>query len=170
VKSTIVGNTNSESTSCDVGEQVVGVDDDPKVAPAQQNPANVNAVDEFASFGTVVARASGGVNCEVLTPGSLGYNYSDDTTCGFTGTGDRQGAADPQLGALAANGGPTLTMLPASTSPLLDAIPVGACAGPEPGVDDDQRGIARPQGTGCDVGAVEVEVVIPVVIQPTFTG
>ena len=77
---------------------------------------------------------------------------------------------DPVLGALANNGGPTQTLLPLTGSPLLDAIPPASC-----GAAVDQRGITRPQGTGCDIGAVEVEVVTPApaqaaVVTPKFTG
>ena len=54
--------------------------------------------------------------------------------------------ADPQLGALAANGGPTPTALPASTSPLRKAG--RACAA------TDQRGVAR-NTAQCTIGAVE---------------
>src|SRR5690606_9614127 len=81
------------------------------------------------------------------------WSRDGDGTCGFVGAGDSTGPAD--LGALADNGGPTETMLPEPGSPLLDAIPAAACP------DDvvmDQRGVARPQGFGCDIGAVEVEV------------
>ncbi|XAH25348.1 choice-of-anchor U domain-containing protein [Xylophilus sp. GW821-FHT01B05] len=55
--------------------------------------------------------------------------------------------ADPLLGSLQNNGGPTPTMLPAANSPVIDAG--GACTG------SDQRGVARPQGSACDLGAVE---------------
>jgi hypothetical protein len=55
--------------------------------------------------------------------------------------------ADPQLGALANNGGPTMTMLPASTSP---AAGIGtSCPA------TDQRGQTR-KSTGCTAGAVEI--------------
>lgn len=52
---------------------------------------------------------------------------------------------DPSL---TANGGPTLTHLIRSTSPARDAAPL--CSGV------DQRGVLRPQGTSCDIGAVEL--------------
>jgi hypothetical protein len=53
-------------------------------------------------------------------------------------------------------------MLPAATSPLLDAVPVAGCqADGAEGITTDQRGITRPQGAGCDVGAVEVVVTAP---------
>lgn len=55
--------------------------------------------------------------------------------------------ADPQLGALADNGGPTQTLLPAAGSPAIGAA--NACPA------DDQRGQARP-ANACTSGAVEV--------------
>ena len=42
---------------------------------------------------------------------------------------DHPNAADPQLGPLAQNGGLTPTLLPAETSPLVDAIPVSRVPG-----------------------------------------
>jgi hypothetical protein len=134
----------------------------------------------LASFASVVARPQGGQNCggsgqEPFTNTvSAGDNFSDDATCGFAGDGDRQNAGDPQLGALAANGGPTPTRLPATTSPLLGAVPVDRCqADGAAGVTTDQRGVTRPQGPACDTGSVEVmeaPVAKVVTIQPRFTG
>ena len=89
-----------------------------------------------------------GANC--LSPiNSLGYNLTDDITCGFTQPGDLV-VADAMLGPLQDNGGPTEThdLLPGS--PAIDA---GSVNCPPP--DTDQRGVARPQGTDCDIGAVE---------------
>jgi hypothetical protein len=88
----------------------------------------------------------------VLT--SLGHNAEDhdpnpDSDCqdSFTST-DRTDLA-LALGPLQDNGGPTDTMLPAAGSPVVDQGDAAACA------SVDQRGVARPQGGGCDVGAVE---------------
>jgi CSLREA domain-containing protein len=80
---------------------------------------------------------------------SLGYNLADDTTCGFSEPSDLV-VADAMLGPLADNGGPTEThdLLPGS--PAIDA---GSVDCPPPATD--QRGVARPQGTDCDIGAVE---------------
>jgi hypothetical protein len=134
----------------------------------------------LTSFGSVVALppSAGEFNCFLGTSpsASQGYNFSDDHSCGFTATGDRQDAGDPGLGALGANGGLAPTQVPQTGSPLLDAIPVAACqTGAASGVTDDERDITRPQGTGCDVGAVEVVVPVPVipqavVVAPMFTG
>lgn len=58
--------------------------------------------------------------------------------------------ADPQLGPLAANGGGTKTMLPAATSPVVDA-------GAPNGLTVDQRGLPRTVGGGTDIGSVELQ-------------
>jgi RTX calcium-binding nonapeptide repeat (4 copies) len=77
--------------------------------------------------------------------------------------GSNQLGVNPQLGPLAANGGPTETMLPAASSPALDQGSSFALA-------SDQRGEARPfdfptlansgaaGADGADIGAVEIEV------------
>ena len=54
---------------------------------------------------------------------------------------------DPMLGPLAENGGLTPTHALLAGSPAIDAA--GACTG------TDQRGVVRPQGTACDMGAFE---------------
>lgn len=87
-----------------------------------------------------------------ITVQSLGYNRANDASCLLTGVGDVEGADDPQLASFADNGGPTWTMLPQETSPLIDAVPAAGC------LPFDQRGFLRPSGDGCDIGAVEVMV------------
>jgi hypothetical protein len=67
----------------------------------------------------------------------------------ITGTGSVIGV-DPQLGPLADNGGPTLTMLPATTSPAVHGVTCSACV--EFDVFD-QRGARRHNPS--DIGAVE---------------
>lgn len=59
------------------------------------------------------------------------------------------GSADPMLGPLQDNGGSTPTMLPGSGSSALDSGLDSDCA------STDQRGVLRPQGLHCDLGAVE---------------
>ena len=61
---------------------------------------------------------------------------------------------NPVLGPLQNNGGPTQTMARGAGSAARDAANDAICAAPP--VDNlDQRGIARPQGPHCDIGAVE---------------
>jgi hypothetical protein len=150
----------------------------------------------LTSFASVIALpAGGGDNCLTIdtpTYTSHGYNYDDDGTCGFgSGPGDHSDAADPQLGTLAANGGPTETLLPQGTSPLVDAVPTAACSDDGASVIDpltDQRSLPRPGGSGCDIGAVELQpasttttagsgtttttngAASPVEVAPQFTG
>ena len=76
---------------------------------------------------------------------------SPGNTCGLDESSD-QTRVDPEtldLGPLEDHGGPTLTRLPGPDSPAIDNA---VCV-----VATDQRGILRPQGAGCDVGAVEAE-------------
>jgi autotransporter-associated beta strand protein len=58
---------------------------------------------------------------------------------------------DPKLGALGDHGGAIPSLLPGAGSAAIDA---GSCR-----LADDMRGVARPQGADCDIGAVEVRLV-----------
>lgn len=89
-------------------------------------------------------------NCHVssMVIVSQGHNLASDATCFLTAAGDRPGS-DPLLGGLADNGGPTASQLPAAGSPLIDAAASAGCP------SADQRGVPRPYGTACDIGAVE---------------
>lgn len=93
---------------------------------------------------------------------SAGYNIeSPDGSCGFDQTGDQRFVATEQLKLepLQDNGGPTETHALGEGSVAIDAIPAEDCvdADGEP-LTTDQRGVERPQGDACDVGAVEMEV------------
>jgi hypothetical protein len=94
-------------------------------------------------------------SCAIGTATSDGWNWEEGGgSCELAGTGDVQGGADPGLLPVFANGGPTRTAYLLEDSPLIDRAPFpGApqCAG----TGNDQRGVNRPQGSGCDTGAVE---------------
>jgi hypothetical protein len=92
-------------------------------------------------------------NCGGSGISSLGHNLESGSDCGFKATGDLQNT-DPLFmsGFQQDYGGNTDTLALQATSPAVDAIPAGA-AGCNA---TDQRGIARPQGTGCDIGAYEL--------------
>jgi hypothetical protein len=79
---------------------------------------------------------------------SAGHNLEDQNVCSFTQSGDKT-MANPQLGALQNNAGPTDTQVPAASGPAIDAGGDAACPA------TDQRGVPRPQGAHCDIGAVE---------------
>jgi hypothetical protein len=205
----VVDNIHEEGVTCpNTPAAVAAVPDDPSAVTASPEPDDVEAQDvdepanielgeedELLAFGSVVAlpRNAAGeegtpFNCDLAdsTTTSSGFNFSDDDTCGFTetGQGDRENAGDPGLAALADNGGPTQTRLPEPGSPLLNFIPIPDCGGGDElagfELTTDQRGVSRPQETGCEVGSVEIEpppepvppAVVPtaVPVEPRFTG
>ncbi len=87
---------------------------------------------------------------------SGGYNIeSPGDTCGFDQEGDQVNVTEGQLDldALADNGGLTMTHALGEGSAAINVIPADMCD-----ADEDQRGVARPQGDACDVGAFELEV------------
>lgn len=122
--------------------------------------ANLHLTDAAAVTLTnsIVASPVDGPNCTVVGAAaqlqSGGANIASDDSCALTETGDLT-ATDPLLGALAANGGATLTHLPQPGSPAIDRAPLAAC----PSID--QRGFLRPVGAACDSGAVEVGALAP---------
>ncbi len=83
-----------------------------------------------------------------LTRGTTTITYSD-VQGGLAGTGNIN--ADPLLGVLGSYGGATkvLPLLPGS--PAIDAATAASCPA------TDQRGVGRPQGAGCDMGAFEAQ-------------
>ena len=115
---------------------------------------------------TILANGDGddcSINSSTFT--SLGYNLSDDDSCNLDpDKGDIPNSTNIDLGPLQDNGGPTRTMLPATGSDAADAIPPDAC--PTSTTATDQRGAPRPTGADawCDIGAVEVEAVVPPVL------
>ncbi|MGD2077113.1 MAG: choice-of-anchor Q domain-containing protein, partial [Chloroflexota bacterium] len=92
--------------------------------------------------------------CEKFASGTVGnvvsggHNVIQDDSCS-PGDGD-QIIWDALIGPLADNGGPTLTHALQTGSPAIDTADGAAC----PAVD--QRGVTRPQGTGCDAGSYEL--------------
>lgn len=109
--------------------------------------------DDLTSAASVIALPSGGANCVVSgSVTSLGFNQADDLSCGFGGApGDVAPAPNPLLESLTDNGGPTPTRVPQLVSPLVGVVTGPLCTGV------DQRGLARPQGQACEVGAVEID-------------
>jgi hypothetical protein len=108
---------------------------------------------------TIVAGNGFGNNCGGIgTFTSNGYNLGGDSTCHFTGPGDLNNA-NPKLGPLQNNGGPTQTMALGNGSPAIDAgNPTGCTDGKGNLLKFDQRGAPRPDKddtSGCDIGAYE---------------
>jgi CSLREA domain-containing protein len=125
--------------------------------------AGLNGPDSGASRASAIVRESG-TTTEANTivasnanPSCFGVVSDGGHDIVFGDTSCPGSNVDPLLGALADNGGPTLTRAIAATSPARDAVPASGagCSAA------DQRGTVRPQGPACDVGAFEIAVPQP---------
>jgi hypothetical protein len=72
---------------------------------------------------------------------------------------------NPQLSPLSDNSGPTKTHALLAGSPAINAVLLADCSDVSGPIATDQRGIVRPQGGACDVGAFEF---VPT-LNPTLT-
>ena len=109
---------------------------------------------------TIVASNTTGANNSPAncsgTITSLSHNLVSDSTCNLNGTGDLINPI-PVMGQLANNGGRTMTHALLPGSPAINAVPVSACTDLNGApIATDQRGIPRPQGPACDIGAFEL--------------
>jgi CSLREA domain-containing protein len=117
---------------------------------------------------SIVGHSGTSSSCSGSAIVSQGYNLETADSCGFSLPTDLPNT-DPQLGALADNGGFTTTLMPASDSPVIDAGDASGCQNSfsertvivnEP-AETDQRGANRnvdgnADGSAtCDIGAVE---------------
>jgi CSLREA domain-containing protein len=118
---------------------------------------------------TIIANNTGAApaNCASAALTGLGSNLEfPGTSCGFNLVSDRR--ADPLLGPLASNGGPTQTMALLPFSPAIDAGDFATCFA-APVSDRDQRGVSRSVGAGgsCDIGAFESSGSVTTPLPPT---
>lgn len=97
---------------------------------------------------TIVADGCSGVASPPVA--SQGHNLDAGSSCGLAALGDLSNA-NPLLGPLGEDGGttglPTMALMPGS--PAIEAGDNAACAA------TDERGIVRPHGAVCDMGAFE---------------
>jgi len=123
-------------------------------ANAHESPGYAGAIYVASSGsatvgGSIVADNLGPITC--LAAGvlnSTGYNLWQDASCAVPQLTDLVGA-DPRLGPLWDYGGYTDTHPLMPGSPAIDA---GDC---DMNLDLDQRGLPRPAGPACDIGAYE---------------
>lgn len=151
---TIAGNTATGGTIAGGGPATAG-----------GNIFDMGGTITFAN--TIVADghgAAGGENCADDSSGlsgleSAGNNLESPTTeCEFTAPSDQRAVTAPGLAPLADNGGGTWTMALAPGSPAIDGGPTEGCRGPDGQVlTTDQRGLPRPVGARCDIGAYEAQ-------------
>ena len=98
--------------------------------------------------GTILFNCDGNAGPNIT---SLGHNLASDQTCNLNQAGDQQDTAPGFDGGLSVGSDypPVVPLL--HNSPAVDAGDNSAC----PAVD--QRGVSRPQGPRCDIGAYEFE-------------
>ncbi|HEV2239022.1 MAG TPA: Ig-like domain repeat protein [Ktedonobacterales bacterium] len=125
--------------------------------------AVAGALSDNIVFGNTAS--TGGANCVLdptVTDGGYNLTNTGDTGCGFAPARHDVLTSAPALGTLDNNGGTAQTIALIKGSPALDAIPPDSAATPTGcGVANgplasDERGVARPQGSGCDIGAYEL--------------
>lgn len=95
---------------------------------------------------TILANSTSGTDCFSNAPLTADTNNLIENN---SGCGTPISTADPKLGPLGNNGGDTQTHALPPDSPALDAGDNATCT------TADQRGIGRPQGDTCDIGAYE---------------
>jgi hypothetical protein len=115
------------------------------------------------------APTGGGIYNDV--GGTPQISYSDIQGCGGSSSwnsdcgvdGGNNIDANPLLGPLADNGGFTMTHALGEGSQAIDAGDPATCP------DTDQRGVTRPQGDFCDMGAYEylptVLIYLPLIVK-----
>ncbi|MEM7115438.1 MAG: choice-of-anchor Q domain-containing protein [Chloroflexota bacterium] len=105
-------------------------------------------------YNSIIADGVGGSNCGGSTSFILSNNLSSDHSCGGAQFSD-----SILVGPLQDNGGSTWTHgLQAASSALNTGHSVTCSSAPVNNVD--QRGVARPHGGACDVGAVEWQTAV----------
>ena len=107
---------------------------------------------------TIVAGQWNGRDCggNIVSDGS---NLDSDGSC-LLGAGDLSSVGQPFIGPLQDNGGPTWTHALLIGSPAIDTSTI--CE------STDQRGVSRPDGLACDIGAYETfafRIYLPMVLK-----
>lgn len=147
----ILNSTISSNTSSRLGGGIL------TAGPASLVTVKNTIVADNTTDNCDTAQLSGGIIS------SQGNNISSDGSCGFTHPTDKQNT-DPLLGPLANNGGPTDTHALLAGSPAIDAGSNTGCPAA------DQRGVRRPQGPRCDIGAFERPNSPPVARNDSYRG
>jgi len=146
--STISGNTAPDGSGALLNADTMTLS---YVTIASNSFAVVNTA-SLTATGTIIADSTGGQNCfgnRIQEP--QGFNLDSGNSCRLSQPTDLTNT-DPLLARLADNGGATETQALRAGSPAIDRG--GSSGNGCPPID--QRGVSRPQGPACDVGAFEV--------------
>src|SRR6266566_9365659 len=145
--STIANNSGGDGGGLDLWQGRVTISNSTVADNAGGGLENVTGTVSIS--GSILANTSGNCSSAGGTYIDNGYNLSSNGCI----TAATSLSADPKLGSLASNGGPTQTLALQDGSPAIDAIPLSAnlCPG------TDQRGNGRPDTgeSSCDMGAYE---------------
>jgi len=144
INSTIVSNTAS------LGGGGIAVESTTLMAAATVYFQNTLIAHNLVTSAAIENCGLNGKNGYFLTDGN---NLENLDTCGLYALTDIVNA-DPLIGPLQDNGGPTLTHALLDFSPAIDAADYNACI-LYPVSAIDQRGFPRPIGPRCDIGAYE---------------
>jgi predicted outer membrane repeat protein len=129
---------------------------DNRLDPTHTNPVTT----EYQGYHTNRPLTNGGGNIQF--PRTKAPDFNNDINNLITSPASAILFQDPQLAPLANNGGPAPTMAIAASSPAVNHAAAATC----PSID--QRGVSRPQGSGCDAGAYEL--VLALSLHPPFVG
>ena len=161
VNSTISGNSASESGG--IHNEGVGATAVLRSSTIYNNSglfySGINSITGTATLSNTIVVHLSGFACSSSGIVSDGSNLDSDGSCGL-GAGELSNVTDPKIGPLQDNGGPTWTHALLLASPAIDAATVCETT--------DQRGVARPVGAACDIGAYETtqyQVYLPLVIK-----
>jgi predicted outer membrane repeat protein len=102
---------------------------------------------------TILANSTGGGDC--FSNSGVSTDINNLIVSNNIGCGTPVSSANPVLGPLTNNGGITQTMELLTGSPAIDAGDDTTCAA-APISNKDQRGVTRPFGAHCDIGAYEL--------------
>ncbi|HET9125488.1 MAG TPA: choice-of-anchor Q domain-containing protein [Solirubrobacteraceae bacterium] len=124
--------------------------------------ASARPFDDLQLQNTIIA-SNRGMNCAGAT-GSAIANGAHDLSYGDRTCPGRH--ANPGLGPLQDDGGFTATMAIGPRSPATNAVPARGSGCPS----TDERGVRRPQGGACDIGAYEFAVPRITILAPLPRG
>lgn len=150
----LAGSLTLEHVTALDNEGVATIDATQLATAARGSLASLKATSLTTRRSVVVAQAGSSVcaaGTQVTSSADSSYNWFSDASCNLSGTGDQQSATDLAFAGLADNSGPVQTRLPAAGSAVIDYIPASDCP-----TASDARGVTRPQGAACDVGAAEI--------------
>jgi hypothetical protein len=125
------------------------------LASREGNELSTMGIVNINFYNTILACIPGAVDCTASTE-STSIEYVNSIV-------DYGTLTDFGLAELADNGGPTHTMSLLPGSPLIDAADDANCP------TTDQRGITRPQGNHCDIGAYESQTSV-IYVKQDATG